>query len=229
MWSIVHQNNCELGFYDQGGAGELTIPVGTHIIWVQGTEEGKFPRPEMDFKDRQTQSEVYEGRYSASGSYRFARGRYFLVTDRIYVDPSKLVKGSCAYMQVFDGGAGGGRLGIVNGDGPWADPGARSKDPSEGDVSTQWGQWLGTYAPALPNRKWEILKTPAIQPLEGFVRLVMQFNVDFAGKSTAGHWDSIVLEQVWEDEPPPEETDYELMVEACLEALEIVAARIMGG
>jgi len=191
-WQVVYQNGCERGFYDQDGTGELTVPNGTHVIWVQGDSPGVFPRPEMDFKDAEIQPEVFQGRFSASGSYRHAQGRYYLVSEKIFVDPSHLVRASCAYMHVFDGGGGGARIGIVNGDGAWAAPG-----PITDDVGTaDWGAWEGTYGDSpLPNREWVALKSPAIEPREGYVRMVMQFNADHATPSSAGHWDVFTLEQ----------------------------------
>ena len=233
MWKVVHQNNCEQGFYDQDGEGPLTIPIGTQVTWLQGEGEGCNPRPEMDFKDVQMHPEVYEGRYSASGSYRHAYGKYWLVTDRIYVDPANLVRGSCRYMHVFDGGGGGARCGIVNGDGPWAEKGGRWEDPTQGDVETQWGQWRGTYGEeGVPNREWVKLSTPALQPLQGFIRLVMQFNADYAGPSSAGHWDVMMVEQ--EDgggiiPPPNGDVDYDRIEQIMADVIRRTYLVVEGG
>jgi len=204
-WREQYVNRCEDGFYDQHGVPEVTIPKGMQVFWLHdASNPAELNRPEMDAKDRQAgHPEVYEGRFSANGFYLSCTGTYWLVTNRIYVQCGRAVRGSAMYMHVFANANGGARLGLVDGDGVFV--GSNARDPMErGTIegSVVWGGWQGTYgAEALPDRKWVRLDAPEIIPTEGFVRLVVQFNVDDPGFG-AGHYDVFRLEQYAEGEQP---------------------------
>jgi hypothetical protein len=201
-WREQYVNRCERGFHDQG-APEVTVPDGTVVHWVQGSAPGEFNRPEMDAKDREAgHTEVYEGRYSANGFYISSTGRYFLVTTPIFVQNGRPCRGSVMYMHTFTGGQGGARCGLVDGDGPFSDGGpfAPADDPGD-DPRIAWGAWRST--PELPNREWVRLETPEVVPTAGHVRLVCQFNNDYAVEHAGGHWDVLTVEQYTEGGEPP--------------------------
>ena len=179
QWLQVYLNACERGFYDQDGASEITIPVGTELFWIEDpTAKGILDRPEMDLKDVSFHSEVYEGRFSGSGMFQDTTGRLFLVTDPIYVQNSRPVRGSCMYMQELRGTQGGGRLGILNGSGLFGGqhecPPSLDEDFAE---TVTWGDWYNWQE---PEKVWAELTTPQLVPTQGFVRLVLRFNLDYA-------------------------------------------------
>jgi len=179
QWLQVYLNACERGFYDQDGASEITIPVGTELFWIEDpTAKGILDRPEMDLKDVSFHSEVYEGRFSGSGMFQDTTGRLFLVTDPIYVQNGRPVCGSCMYMQELRGTQGGGRLGIVDGNGLFE--GQHECPPGKDESFAQsvtWGDWYNWQE---LEKVWAELTTPQVVPTLGFVRLVLRFNLDYA-------------------------------------------------
>lgn len=199
-WTLIYKNAGERGHHDQG-APEVTLFDGTCLFWLEDPDlEGVLDRPEMDVKDAQHHSEVYEGRYSGSGMFQDTTGRLFLATDRIYVQNGRLVRGSVAYMQELRGTQGGGRLGIVDGDGPFV--GAFERPPSDEDAfaaGATWGEW---YNWQKPEKTWTTLETPQIVPTRGWVRLVLRFNLDYAAWG-GFHYDVLTVEQRTGEEPPP--------------------------
>jgi hypothetical protein len=208
QWLQVYLNACERGFCDQDGVPELTIPVGTQVFWLEDpSAEGKLDRPELDLKDAERHPEVYEGRFSGSGMFQDTTGRLFLVTDPIYVENGRPVRGSVAYMQELRGTQGGGRLGIVNGDGPFVGP--HERDPGDEHAFSAiptWGDW---YNWLQPEKVWTTLATPQIVPTEGHVRLVLRFNLDYA-RWGGMCYDVLKVEQVIGEVPGPgAEVDYE--------------------
>jgi hypothetical protein len=207
-WRVQHQNRCEQGFHDQD-ATEVTVPNGTSVYWLQGDAPGDYNRPEMDHKDQELgHSEVYEGRFSATGFYISSTGRYWLVTNPVYVQNGRPCRGWAMYMHTFTGGQGGARCGLVDGDGPFTgDAGswpAAAGDPADGHPDIAWGGWRGTYDgdSYLPDREWAKLSTPEIVPTEGHVRLVVQFNSDHRAAHAGGHWDVFTVEQYTEGTEP---------------------------
>ena len=209
-WREQYVCRCESGFWDQGGATEVTVPKGMSVYWLDDpTDNSKLNRPEMDLKDKQAgHPEVYEGRFSATGFFQNCTGVYWLVTDPIYVENGRVVRGECRYMHVFHDSHGGARLGLVDGNGKFS--GAYVRAPFErGAIEDPvvWGGWQGTYGEdALPQREWCKLLAPEIIPTVGHVRLVVQFNADYPGFS-AGHFDVFRVEQYAEEgepEPDPE-------------------------
>lgn len=206
-WREVYVHRCERGFYDQDGAPEVTIPVGTQMFWLEDPgAEGVLDRPEMDVKDRAVHVEVFEGRFSGSGFFQDTTGRLFLVTDPIYVENGRPVRGSCAYMQELRGTQGGGRLGIVDGEGPFT--GSHERDPGDEHAFAAfptWGEW---YNWLQPERQWATLTTPEVVPKRGFVRLVLRFNLDYA-RWGGMCYDVLRVEQLAGSEPGPgPEVDY---------------------
>lgn len=206
-WYEVYANDCET-FYDQDGIGELTIPGGTRIHWIHGGAAPNYPRPEADKKEL-PQPEVYRGQRSAGFFYVSSKGKAALVTDPIVVAPGKPVRATTMYMHVFNTApeiGGGGRLGIVNGDGPFV---GGPEWPIEGsdpfnDPSITWGEWQGTYGDgALPNREWAQLSVGPMTPTGGTIRLVLLGVADVAGKGSHFHWDMLRAEQYSEGSTPP--------------------------
>ena len=196
-WSEVYVHRMERGFYDQG-APEVTIPIGTVVFWIDDPDdESRFNRPEMDRKDTELgHTEVYEGRFSCNGFFISATGRFWLVTDPIYVENGRPVRASMMYMHKFDGSQCGGRLGIVNGDGPFGGvPGGFP--PGSGvsqDPSITWGPWLASHS-GHGHDVWGELTAPEVVPTEGHVRIVLQFNNDYPAFAGA-HGDVMILEQL---------------------------------
>ena len=204
-WRVQHQNRCEQGFHDQD-ASERTVPNGTSVHWIQGSVSGDYNCPEMDFKDRDAgEPEVYEGRFSASGFYIYSTGRYWLVSEPIYVQMGRPCRGFAWYMHTFSGGHGGGRCGLIDGDGPFnGGPKWALANTPELHAAISWGAWRGTYSGEsyLRNREWAKLSTPEIMPSAGHVRLAMQFNSDHRAQHAGGHWDVFTVEQYTEGNGP---------------------------
>jgi len=210
QWREQYVNRCEGGFYDQGGKSEFTIPVGMQLYYLHDpVDPEKNNEPEMDAKDKALgHREVFEGRYSANGFYQFCSGTYWLVTDPIFVQNGRPVRGELMYMHVFDNSNGGGRAGITDGDGPFGGDFARPPEQREAiESAVNWGGWRGTYGgDGLPERQWVKLTAPEVMPTKGHVRLCVQFNSDNAGFG-AGHFDVFRVEQFTdtaEPEPEPE-------------------------
>ena len=201
-WVQVYYNACERGFWDQDGVGALTIPVGTHVWWLEDpSSPALLNRPEMDLKDAQIQVEVYEGRYSANGFFNSNTGRLWLVTDPVYVQNGRPVLGSCMYMHVMRDTQGGGRAGIVDGEWPFVPP--YERPPGDEGALTGgvfWGAWVNQ---SFPNNEWTRLETPQVVPTTGRVRLILQFNNDWAHFAGA-HWDVLQLEQLTGIAPEPD-------------------------
>jgi len=209
-WREQYVCRCESGFWDQGGKPEFTIPVRMQLYFLHNPDNpAEFNEPEADAKDRQLgHSEVYEGRFSAVVYAQNSTGLLWLVTDPIYVETGRAVRGELMYMHVFRNGHGGARAGIVDGDGKFDQDHARAPFEREAiEEAVTWGGWQGTYGDnALPQREWVKLTAPEIIPTVGHVRLVVQFSADYAGFS-AGHFDVFRVEQYAEEgepEPGPE-------------------------
>lgn len=206
MWQDTYVNRCEQGFIEQEDK-HLQVAKGLTVHYVHGGE-GYYPRPELKPKDREKgHPEVYEGRYSQSGFYTFASGRFGLVSDPVYVTPGKRTRASVMYMHVYTSTFKlGTRLGIIDGDGPFTGgpvwPIEDDVDPFRDDAIV-WGGWRWARQDDvnLPNREWAKLSTPEIRPSGEYVRLVAQFNNDIAA-SAYGHWDVFRIEQYIEEEPP---------------------------
>lgn len=206
-WKTIYTNECET-FYDQDGIPELTIPGGTRIHWIHGGAAPNYPRPEADAKTL-PQSEVYRGAHSAGFFYMSSKGKAALVTDPIAVEPNKPVRASVMYMHVFNTApqiGGGGRLGIVNGNGPFDDgpdwP-IEGNDPFA-DSTITYGEWQGTYGDdALPNREWVMLEAGPMTPTTNTIRLVLLGVADVAAQGSHFHWDVIKAEQYSEGTTPP--------------------------
>jgi hypothetical protein len=206
-WQDVWVNRCEQGFVVQGDQ-HLQVAKGLTVHYVHGGE-GDYPRPELKPKDKKKgQPEVYEGRYSQSGFYTFAPGRYGLVSDPIFITPGARTRASVMYMHVLDQKfALGARLGIIDGDGPFTGgpvwPIDGGVDPFTDDAIV-WGGWRWARQGDinLPEREWAKLSTPEIEPSGDYVRLVAQFNNDIAA-SGHGHWDVFRIEQYTDDPTPP--------------------------
>lgn len=210
VWKKVHQNNCELGFYDQEGVGELTVPVGTKVHWLQGSVQGNFNRVEADAKTR-PQPEVYEGIRSAALMWRSSTGSAALVSDKIYVEAGKPVRGSSMYQHVIDGGNGGARMGIVVGSASDPFSAGRYSWPKTGpspfeSTAIAWGGWQSTYA-KLANRVWARLETPEIVPSGDYIRFICQFNTDDRANSSAGIFDVMTIEQYTDSAAPQPEPE----------------------
>jgi len=230
-WLQVYLNACERGFYDQDGAPEVTIPVGTELFWIEDpTAEGVLDRPEMGLKDVNHHSEVYEGRFSGSGFFQSTTGQLFLVTDLIYVQDGRPVRGSCMYMQELRGIQGGGRLGIVDGDGLFV--GQHECPPRHDEVLARdvvWGDWYNWQE---SEKTWAELTTPQVVPTVGCVRLVLRFNLDYPGWG-GFCYDVLQVEQLVGEGPPPnggEAVDYariEQIVRGGVRA-ELNATRLVG-
>ena len=208
-WAEAYANYCEDGFHAQG-TDHLMVADGLAIHYLhQG--EGNYPRPELKPKDRNAgQSEVWEGRYSQSGFYISAVGRFGLVSDPVPVQAGLRTRASAMYMHVYAAQFGlGCKCGIIDGDGPftggpvWPVGG---EDPFNSEAIV-WGGWRWARQDDvnLPQREWAKLQTPEIHPSGGWVRMVVQFNVDVAGAGSHGHWDAFLVEQYVEGapEPPP--------------------------
>ena len=207
-WREQSVNRCEDGPQDQGGEGALTIPKRMHVYWLHDPNNpAQLNRPEMDFKDRQLgHPEVYEGRFSANGFFQDSTGVFWLVSDPIYVENGRAVRGELMYMHVFDRSHCGARAGLVDGDGRFTGAYVRAPfEQSSIEALVTWGGWQSTYGDeALPQREWIKLLAPEIIPTVGHVRLVVQFNADYPGFS-AGHFDVFRVEQYAEGgEPDPE-------------------------
>lgn len=208
-WAVIHRNSCENGFYQQGGVPQLTVPVGTTIHWIQRAEGDPvdiFRRPEAALKDAEKHPEVYEGRYSCGAFYISSIGRYGFVLDRVYVQNGRAVRGSAMYMHVHHSKSEvGSRCGMIDGDGPFGDGGpewpSSGVDPFQ-DNRIVWGGWASTYG-GVPDREWVKLETPQVVPSEGYVRMVVQFNCDFADFG-AGHYDVFLVEQLTDGSGPVE-------------------------
>ena len=209
-WQDVYVNRCEQGFFPQG-TDHLLVAKGLTVHYLHGGE-GHFPRPELKPKDAELgQPEVYPdgGRFSQSGFYISADGRFGLVTDPVYVSPEKRTRGSVMYMHAYGMPFGlGARCGIIDGDGPFTGGPVWSLGGIDPFASTAitWGDWRWARQDDvnLTPRTWAKLSTPEISPSGDYVRLVTQFNADVAGPGSNGHWDLFRIEQYLEGETPPE-------------------------
>jgi len=219
-WKIIHQNKCELGFHDQQGIGELTVPNGTSVHWIQGSAQGDHNRVEADHKTL-PQTEVYEGVNSAALMWRYSTGSAALVSDPIYIEAGKPVRGSCMYQHVFDGGNGGARMGIVVGGstdpfgaGKYTWPKNETSPFAAGCIA--WGGWRSTYSGNLANRLWAKLDTPEVVPAGAYVRFICQFNADDPAISSAGILDVMTVEQYTDATTPQPEPEPEPTPGACV-------------
>ncbi len=212
MWNEMHVNRCEGGFFAQDGIGHLMMAKGLRVHWRHQGTGGFYPRPEMKPKEKLLgQPEVYEGLYSQSGFYISAEGQFAIVTDKIFVEPGKPVRGSAMYMHVYDDVAFGlgSRCGIVDGDGPFLRGPEWPKDgenPFE-DVAIHWSDDWGSAWEGdpenLPQNIWKQLDSPEMVPSGNYVRLVVQFNADVKSAGSNGHWDLFRLEQYTDVTDPP--------------------------
>ena len=208
-WQEIYFNGCEEGFHDVKVDGipqtELTIPNKMSLHWLDGNNQpGLLHRPEMDMK-KDDQSEIFDGLFSATGFVINSTGRFGLVTDPIPVEIGKKIVGVVKYMHVFtdQGGQamqGGSRLGIVTSDDSFIGGPKWTVDPFE-HPDIKWGSWRGIGD--TENRKWVTLATPEVMPNGPFVRLVVQFNADFATSFSSAHWDNWILYQYTEGTEPP--------------------------
>jgi len=192
MWKPVYSDGLEAPFFDQDGAGELTIPAGHKVVWDQS-----MSRPEMDAKVR-PQPEVCEGNQSACGFLPYKQFRWWCYTEvPIAIAAGERTRASAQLMIVSHGiggdssrpGACGMRVGVS---------GADVYDPySEAIVWSEWWVVRGTLA---NERVWAKAETPEFVPMVGEVRLWVQCNADVAAAISAGHWDNECIEQ-WTDTP----------------------------
>ena len=151
--------------------------------------------------------------------FQSTTGRLFLVTDPIYVQNGRPVRGSCKYMHELRGTQGGGRLGIVDGEGPFM--GSHERPPCDEDIlsaNVTWGDW---YNWQKQEKVWSSLSTPQLVPTQGFVRLVLRFNLDYA-RWGGFCYDLLQVEQlVGSEEHPPSDgaVDYDLIRQITQEEL----------
>jgi hypothetical protein len=192
MWKVVHFDGLEEPFYDQDGAGELTIPANHRVIWDQTRA-----RPEMDAKIV-PQREVFPdgGRQSACGFLPYKTFKWWCYTEQpITVAAGTRTIAGAAVMIVAHGiggdngraGACGMRVGISP---------ATTYDPMSADIL--WSGWWVVRDNLDNERVWHELETPEYVPQVGEVRLWIQCNADVAAAISAGHWDNEIIEQ-WDD------------------------------
>lgn len=227
-WSQVYWNAMERGSYDQGGKPEFTLPKGLEVYYLHDPDnESENNEPEMDIKDAEQHPEVYEGRFSGNGFYLYSTGVFWVVTEQIFVQNNRPVRGSAHHMHVYNNSSGGARFGIVDGDGPFSDQYAFPPSQLEAiNAAVTWGDWRSSYD-GTPNRQWYALSTPELTPTQGHVRLVLQFTSDFAGGGHS-HFDTFKAEQKIGSEPPPPtgDIDYERIDRIIRDALEGIAISV---
>ena len=129
----IFSDGFEIGFYDQDGIPELTIPNGWKLAWV----EGEYSRPEADEK-KAPQPERHSGDSALSIQTTNGHKHKAVLHKRFAVEPGKLYRASVWVMGLThtagDSGAGM-RIGI----------------DQEGLVrwrveeSVKWGQWYDQY------------------------------------------------------------------------------------
>lgn len=194
MWHEVHRDGLD-EFYDQGGIGELTIPVDHQVTWDRA-----LSRPEMDKKDATIgQPEVYSPPYSGVGFLPFKIFKWWCYTDSIPVTPGRRTRGKAISMIVAHGvggdptvpGACGMRAGVSEG---------MISDPLSGGII--WSDWWVVRDSLANERVWQELITPEFLPVSASVRLWIQCNADVAASISAGHWDDEIVEQWVEGTPP---------------------------
>ena len=199
-WREVYRDSFEGAWYDQDGATEVTIPEGHSVVWAADS-----PRPEMDRKDKETQPEVYDGRYAGVGFHRYTAFSWWLYSDPINVTAGLSTRAKVAVMILTKGigdnpeaiGDAGMRLGIA---------------PATADVSNVdnseivWSEWRSvrdTDADRGNQGAWAVLTTPSFVPQVGRVQLIIQCNANVAASISAGHYDLEIIEQYTDDQTPP--------------------------
>ena len=213
-WKRIYYNDCEQ-YHDQGGAPELTIPVGSTLHY-RHFGAGHFPRPEMDHKrTADGQTEVFNPPgASATGFYISADGQFAWVFDKITVTAGDKLRAYCAYMHIAreggQNGACGGRIGLVLGDSPF-DLGMTAwpldgQNPFEHE-SIQWGPWRSSYTnnpDYLKDRTWAKLETGEIPHGVTSVRAIVMFTSNVR-QTVHGFIDDVTIEMYTDGDvtPPP--------------------------
>lgn len=200
--------NCEDGFYDQDGIGELTVPVDMYVHWREAPGEGILDRVEADAKDAELgHPQVFEGRYSAALMWTYSTGQAALVSQLISVAPLLSISADAVFMfEAAEGWQGGARIGIVDGGADGIFSQGRYEWPVDKvdpfyDESIVWGEWESTYGNA-HEKEWVTINVLDFYPRSRFVRLICQFNSDQAIPAS-GHFDIMTLYQE-RGTPPPD-------------------------
>lgn len=234
-WNRKFYLDCEganhSAFFDQDRIPELTIPVGTELMWRWAAPEGQLNRPEADWKSAAVgHPEVYEGLWSCVVYDTWSSGQHWYLSDRIPVPKHALVRGDVAYMHVFAGLAvGGSQCGIVLGDGPFAS--GRTQWPVEWEnpcdsPSITWGPWRTSRQGAdhLPDREWAPLFASEVDTGEyTFIRLIVRAHADQRGELSAFHYDNFAVEVFTDNGVEPPLEPGECQVQALQDNIKVTA------
>lgn len=206
----------ELGFHDQDGISELTIPNGWHIDWIEG--DG-YSRPEADEK-RKPQPEVFSGHSAASIQTTNGHKHKAVLWRRFAAEPGKMYRASVQAMGLThtEGDSGAGmRVGFD----------LEGKYRLTDETFTKWGQWYDQYhkdeTDPIPWRdgKWVELSCVA-EAKSDWITVFLWTSCDWP-KGAMAHFDDFLL-QVEDDESPPENGDIVTQLSRMADALEKLAA-----
>ena len=219
-WTETYANRIEQGTHIQGNKLEFKVPNGFDLFYLHDAQNPtKFNEPELDLKDSTKHSEVYDGRFTSVVYFTFSNGCMWLVTNPIHVQAGRTFRGIAWAMFVRLGTGVGARLGICDGDGQFGGSFARHPD-DRGLMSDSmvWGPWVSSYDGA-EDRIWYPLTTPDTIPLNGHIRLVLEFASNVAGHA-AGHFDSFLVEQLVGSGDGSADVDYALFRQIVREELD---------
>lgn len=190
----------ELGFYDQDGIPELTLPNGWALSWVDGSG---FSRPEADEK-KAPQPERHSGDSALSIQTVNGHKHKSVLWRRFAVEPGKLYRASVWVMglthTVGDSGAGM-RVGI--------DTAGLMRWQNEDAVA--WGQWYDQYhkKPSDPipwvDGAWVHLSSVA-RAESDWITVFLWTSCDWP-KGAMAHFDDFLLEVEGDPDPEPQPDD----------------------
>ena len=173
-------------FYDQDGIGELTIPFGWRVAWLEEDEQGDLPRPECDAKTA-PQREVYSPPHSAVVFTVHKRHKAALWR-RFFVGKGSRVTASAMTMGVSrDNVSNYAGLGMVIRLNPY---GVAEDFTSPENIE---GEWYGVYNPGYSNYVWYPVSAECTA-LADYVTVFLVSHGDYPGDINAAHWDDFVLE-----------------------------------
>lgn len=136
---VVLYDSFEDGFYDQDGAGELTIPNGWRVTWRHDPKEGVLDRPEMDQEyTGDGDTGIRTGRYGSKMALAYATFDACLYRQLGAMDVGKVVTAE-VWTRFYTRNAGNNNTGAINmciGIDPYG--GTDMESPA-----VIWSNWIG--------------------------------------------------------------------------------------
>jgi len=211
MALVVRTDTFSDGFHPWHGVGEVQLPNGWDIIWVQDTE-GKLVRPEA----QPELDNPYSDPASPKLCHRHATFDAALI--RTYqVTIGKSIQAS-AFGRLYsapDHAGMGQRIGI--------DP--LAVDPPSLDYDhIVWGDWYSQYMDEYDEDLWQRSACTAVSQANKVV-IYLQIRADYAKNVVAGWWDDFTL--TWNDYEVPQPGDGCLqLIREYAEQIQVATAKI---